>query len=180
MSSRRGDALGLHATLVADLGDALENEPVVNSEKPLTLRCRHPLPRLLRVYLWLATNPPGERAVGDFKTQLTLAGIKRGTRGHFDFGDGAWVLLIGLAPDLGVYVLWDAGCHDGFAWSSNVQVHAETVYRSIVDGVATQTRRLRHGGGHVETVITARRDQLKEAIVLRVSSTTQRLIDESQ
>lgn len=174
---RRSDARALHRQLALDLGPLTETQSAL-AEKPFELRCHAPLPRLLRAYVWEATNPKGERAAGDFKIQLTLRG-PRTARSHFDFSGGAWPLLLGWVSEHQTWVLWDAGCHDGFTYSSNVQVHAETIYGAAIRGIAEQARHLRRSGGHREVVIAARSDCLVEAIQLRVQRTTERLLEES-
>lgn len=176
-AKRWRDAASLNQQLIDDLGDLAVKHGDV-AEKPLELHCAAPLPRLVRAYVWVATSPKGERAVGDYKVQLTLPGFRRGERSYFDFNHGAWALLLGWNPDHETWILWDAGCHDGFAYSSNVQVHAETVYTAAIAGICEQTRQLRRGGGHQETVIAARRDRLAEALMLRVRRTSERLLAE--
>ncbi len=123
--------------------------------RPLELRGLHPLPPLLRVYLYRMTSPITERQVGAYRIQITFPGQRRG-RASFDRSDAAFVVLAGYEPDLDVYALWDAQLYDGpdgIPFSRNCQVLDSTLYRALADGVAEQTRRLK--SAHTDEVVVA-------------------------
>ena len=64
----------------------------------------------LRVYLWNCTNPPGGRALGEYKIQIILPGQKHGERGHLDYSDGRMPIIGALVRDGEdiVFAFWDA------------------------------------------------------------------------
>lgn len=147
--------------------------------KPLEIDLRPPLPQKVRLYIYNATQPPGGRTLGEYKIQLIVPGQGRGQRGSFDYLGGRIVLLVGYESEAEVFILWDAGLYPDFAYSSNIQIRAETVYAALAGEIATQERRIRGEGGkgvQVETVIASRPERLTEAIQLRMDVTLQRLL----
>lgn len=145
------------------------------ARKPLDLPLMSPLPRLVRAYLYAATNPPGERSVGDYKSQLMVPGQGRQMAGAFEHLSGVPTLLVGYAYDFDVWVLWDVGLHDPFAFSTNVQVKASFVYEAAAHGIARQIKRLR--SKPAETVIVAHSSKLADAIQERLTVTADRLAE---
>lgn len=142
--------------------------------KPLEVDCYAPLPALLRVYIYNATDPPGGRTLGEHKIQLIVPGQPRGEIGNFEYSEERIPLLVGYVAHSSVFVLWDAGCYRNFSYSRNVQVKAETVHAAFCGEVVIQKRRLRTG---METVIACRGEKLTKAIELRMRLTLDRLIE---
>jgi len=145
--------------------------------KPLELDLSSPVPAKLRVYMFNATRPPGGRPLGEHKVQLIVPGQSRGQRGNFDQGGGRMALLVGYAAEDEVFILWDSGLYNDFAWSRNVQVKHETIIQASAGRIATQFRQLRPGGGEeaLETVIAAPAGKLSEAIDRRIQLTRERV-----
>lgn len=165
----------LHGRVVDALKRSILSEPMGPDleHKPLELELASPLPRRTRLYVYTATDPPGERSVGDFKIQLIVPGQERGQRGRFDFAAADAVFLVGFVELFEVFVLWDAGLHDDFPYSKNVQVHPSTVHQAAMTGLAYQKRQIRDRG--VETIVASRRSLLRDAIQQRLTLTARRL-----
>lgn len=165
----------IHGRLIDALGTACARRPTSDelSRKPLDIDLAPPLPRRLRVYLYAATNPPGERSVGDYKVQLIVTGQRRGERGRFDYPSGTQVILGGYIQDFDAFVLWDAGLHDDFPYSKNVQVHATTVYEASARGMAHQTRSIRGRG--TEEIVAVHSTRLVDGLEERMRLTAERL-----
>jgi hypothetical protein len=143
--------------------------------RPLELRSMHPLPSLLRVYLYKMTSPIAERQVGAYRIQITLPGQRR-ARGHFDWSNGAFVVLAGYDAELDVFALWDAALYDGpegIPFSRNCQILDSTLYRAMVSGVSEQTRRLKAARVD-EVVVAASRSDLTAALLRRMERTWDR------
>lgn len=168
---------GMHRRFVDALGDKVLSHSDLG-RKPLDLDLDHPLPLKIRVYLFNATRPAGGRPLGEHKIQLILPDQQRGSRGHFAHDGGRFVVLAGYSYEEDVFVLWDAGFYDDFAYSRNVQVKAETITSASIGTVAEQSRLLRPKGGSgqvAETVLAADSPHLAEALIRRVDLTVARL-----
>jgi hypothetical protein len=165
----------IHASFVAGLYEHVVDKPTTFelARKPLDLVLRSPLPHRLRTYAYAATNPPGERSVGDYKAQLMVPGQRRGTRGAFEHLSGVPTILAGYAYDFDVWILWDCGLHENFAFSTNVQMKAQFVYQAAAEGMARQTKWLRPRAR--ETILAAHSSVLTEAIRERLFLTAERL-----
>jgi len=174
----RLDQEELHEVFISALPDAVIRHGDL-AVKPLEIDLKPPLPQQIRLYIYNATKPPGGRTLGEHKIQLIVPGQARGHRGSFDHSGGRIVLLVGYQPEAEVFIFWDAGLYTDFAYSSNLQVRAETVYAALAGEIATQERRIRGEGGRgiqVETVITSRPERLAEAIQRRIDLTIQRIL----
>jgi hypothetical protein len=88
----------------------------------------------LRVYLWNCTNPPGGRALDEYKIQVILPGQQRGERGQLDYSDGRLPIIGALVRDGDdvSFAFWDADKHSDFAYSGNMQVKADVIVESFV------------------------------------------------
>lgn len=161
------------------LGDSVAGHSDV-AVKPLEVDLTDPVPEQLRVYLFNATRPAGGRPLGEHKIQLVLPGMKRGERASFDHGGGRTAILAGYSSEDDVWVLWDAGLYQNFAWSRNVQVKADTITQASTGVIATQARILRPGDGvmHRETVLACGSGQLRTALRQRIDLTVERLQEE--
>jgi len=104
---------------------------------------------------------------------LIVPGQERGQRGRFEFGAADAVLLVGYVELFDVFVLWDAGLHDDFPYSKNVQVHPSTVHQAAMTGFAYQRRNIRGRG--IETIVASRASLLRDAIQQRLTFTAKRL-----
>lgn len=156
----------LNKLFVSSLGDAVLKVENLN-EKPLLLDLRKPYPLKLRVYLYNCTNPPGGRALDEYKIQLIVPDQQRGSRGNFDYSGSRMALLaayVCLSDEIenGVFVLWDAMKHKNFSYSANIQVKAETIIEALCIPVATGLR------GNNEIVIATRPQHLLKAIEKRM------------
>lgn len=167
------DTQALHEAFLGAIGAYVLEHSDIES-KPLEVTCRHPLPRLTRLYLFNLTHPPGGRTLGEHKIQIIVPGQARGERGQFDHSGGYSVLLAGYESELDVFVLWDAGLYPLFAYSGNVQVKPETVFSAYAGEICTQERRIRGTG--LETLVACRADRLTEAIQMRVRLSLRRLV----
>jgi hypothetical protein len=165
----------LHGAFVKALGDSVAGHGDLCS-KPFEVDLHPPLPRLLRVYLYNATHPPGGRTMGEHKIQLIAPGHRKGQLGSFDFSDDRFVVLAGYQAEMDVFILWDAGLYQAFPHSRNVQVRAETIYRAFAGEIGQQARRLR---GAKEMVLSAPAGRLGEALALRTSLTLARLLGDA-
>jgi hypothetical protein len=169
-----------HAAFVSALGDAAKVGAGSLDRRPMVLSCRTPLPGLLKVYLYRPTAPESERKEGTYRIQVTGLAADR-QPGHFDWTEGALPLLAGYEPDLGVFVLWDAGIYDqgdGVVWSRNVQVSGRTLFQAMAVGLAEEERHLR--GQFDEVVVACTAGRLEEAIVRRWELTVERLVSGRQ
>lgn len=164
---------------VEALGDSVAWHSDV-AVKPLEVDLTNPVPEQIRVYLFNATRPAGGRPLGEHKIQLVLPGMKRGERASFDHGGGRTAILAGYSSEDDVWVLWDAGLYQNFAWSRNVQVKADTITQASTGVIATQARILRPGDGvmHRETVLACSSGQLRTALRQRIDLTVERLQEE--
>ena len=169
----------MHRRFVEALGDSVVSHSDLGI-KPLEIDLAHPFPEKLRVYLFNATRPAGGRPLGEHKIQLILPNQRRGQRGTFDHGDGRFAILGGYSAEDDVFIFWDAGLYEDFAWSRNVQVKAETITQASTGSIAEQVRVLRPKGGKqvTETVLAADTAQLPSAIARRVELTLARLQEE--
>jgi hypothetical protein len=169
----------LHRRFVLALGNSVVRHSPWQS-KPFEMDLSAPLPQSVRLYMYNATRPPGGRPLGEHKVQLIVPGQQRGQRASFDNREGRIVLLIGYIAEEDVFVLWDAGMYQEFAWSRNVQVKSETIIQASAGKLATQERQLRPptGGVTVETVLAVKPRRLAEALVRRMELTRARLLSE--
>jgi len=166
----------MHRRFVEALGSAV----VWHSDlaaKPLEIDLSDPVPERLRVYLYNATRPSGGRPLGEHKIQLVLPGMGRGERGSFDHSEGRMAILAGYSAEDDVYVLWDAGLYENFAWSRNVQVKADTITQASAGIVAEQERilRPRDGVSLKETVLASNGEHLKDILRTRIDLAVERL-----
>ena len=163
----------LHKLLIGSLGNVVLSHTKIE-DKPLDVDLSPPLPHHSRIYIYNATHPPGGRTVGEHKIQLIVPGQERGERGSFDYSDGRFVFLVGFEREVGIFVLWDAGLYNNFAYSRNVQVRAETIYHALAFGVATQNRAL--WGRAKETIVACKPEVLRDAVLLRTKLSTARIL----
>ena len=158
----------LNQMFVDGLGSAVQKTGDTN-DSPLLLDLCHPFPLRLRVYLFNCTNPPGGRALDEFKAQIILPEHKKGERrASLDYSDGRMPILAAYASidgnvQNGVFVLWDAHMHREFSYSANIQVKGETIISAMCEAVAEGTR------NNTEVVLAARPQHLLAAIKRRVA-----------
>jgi hypothetical protein len=174
-TERRLSIAKLHQTFLEAVTNAIVSHSDVET-KPLEVDLRSPLLPKLRVYIYNATYPPGGRTMGEHKIQLIVPGQERCERGKFDSSSGRIPLLVGYRADLQIFMLWDAELYVDFAYSRNVQVKAETVYKAFAQGIGRQKRYLRNQPA--EIVITADARHLGQAILERQQETLKRLLGE--
>lgn len=168
----------LHRRFTEALQRAVRSHSLLD-RKPLEIDLASPLPGRVRVYLFNATRPPGGRPLGEHKVQLIVPGQRRGVRGTFDHSGGRIVLLAGYAAEEDVFILWDGGLYNDFAWSRNVQVKADTIIEASAGKLAVQERRLRPADGPAvtEILLAAPPSRLADAIVRRMELTRERLAE---
>lgn len=118
----------------------------------------------LRVYLWNCTNPPGGRALDEYKIQIILPGQKHGERGHLDYSDGRMPIIGALVRDGEdiAFAFWDAEKHLDFAYSCNMQVKADVIVEALCTKVSETTRK------NNERIVCARPQFLYDAIIRRM------------
>jgi len=175
-------ALTLHRQVLLALGSAVIHAPEGRAlkTKPLVTELRPPMSSPAAFFVYLATDHPSERSVGDYRIQVILPGHRMARRAHFESPAGAMPYLVGYVPDFEVFVLWDYGVHDagdGVPYSKGVQVHAGTIYEAAAVGSSRQERRLRTSAGTAtETVIAVRASHLGAALIERDELTVRRLV----
>ena len=127
----------------------------------------------LRVYLWNCTNPPGVRALDEYKFQVILPGQRPGMRAQPDYSNGRTPIIAALIQDGGddVFALWDADKHKDFAYSANMQVKAEVIIQALCARVA-ETVRHNH-----ERIVCARPEHLYDAIIRRMDIMQEQLLE---
>jgi hypothetical protein len=169
----------LHRRFIEGLADTVITDPATISlaTKPLDLRCRPPLPRNVRLYVFNCTDHPSERKAGDYRIQLRLPGQQRRERGRLDMQPGVLVLLAGYVAEFDVFVFWDANAHQEFPYSKGIQVGAHTVHEAAIRGLSEQRRDVRGGGGYAESVLAVRTDHLPGGLRRREELTRQSLLD---
>lgn len=131
---------------------------------PLLVDLTAPLSLRLRVYLFNCTNPPGGRALDEYKIQVILPGQKRGERGVLDYSEGRMPILAAFVPEgtEGVFLLWDADKHEDFSYSANMQVKSDVIIRALYSNIASITRKTG------ETILAVRPQHLYSAIQRRL------------
>lgn len=131
---------------------------------PLLVNLTPPLSLKLRVYLFNCTNPPGGRALDEYKIQVILPGQKRGERGVLDYSEGRMPILAAFVPEGmdGVFLLWDADKHEDFSYSANMQVKSDVIIRALYSNMASITRKTG------ETILAVRPQYLYLAIQRRL------------
>lgn len=131
---------------------------------PLLIDLAAPFSLKLRVYLFNCTNPPGGRALDEYKIQIIFPGQKRGERGVVDYSEGRMPLLAAYVPEgkEGVFVLWDADKHEDFSYSANMQVKSDVIISALYMDIASITRK------NNETILAVRPQHLYTAIKRRL------------
>lgn len=150
------DALGSAVCHIDDL-----------SGNPLIIDLCRPYPIKLRVYIFNCTNPPGGRALGEYKIQPMIKGQQNGQKCHFDYSDTRIPLCVGYAQifgtvDDGVFVLWDTIKHEEFSFSANFQVKMHVITDALDKPIASGRK------NNGEIILAARSEHLLEAIEKRM------------
>ena len=143
------EGLGNHVVWHSDTSSS----PLLVDLQPRNLR--------LRVYLWNCTNPPGGRALDEYKIQVILPGQQRGERGQLDYSDGRLPIIGALVRDGDdvSFAFWDADKHSDFAYSGNMQVKADVIVESLCTKVSETVR------NNNERIVCARPQYLYDAII---------------
>lgn len=130
---------------------------------PLLIDLAAPMPLKLRVYLFNCTNPPGGRALDEYKFQVILPGQQRGKRASLDYSDGRMPILAAYVSEgeYGIFVLWDADKHEDFAYSANMQVKVEVIIKAL----CSKTSQCKRNNG--EIIVAARVQHVFDAIKCR-------------
>ena len=146
------DGLGDHVVWHSDISSS----PLLVDLQPRNLR--------LRVYLWNCTNPPGGRALDEYKIQVILPGQQRGERGQLDYSDGRLPIIGALVRDGEdiSFAFWDADKHSDFAYSGNMQVKADVIVASLCTRVSEAVR------NNNERIVCARPQYLYDALIHRM------------
>ena len=128
-----------------------------------------------RAYLFNLTNPPGGRAVDEYKAQLILPGQKKREKALLDYSGGRMPILAAYAQEGidGVFVLWDADMHGKISFSSNIQVKSDAIimatYKKIVCSKRTNN----------EIIVSARPQYLFEAIKERIDIMKRKILEDA-
>jgi hypothetical protein len=162
----------LHELVLDALGPSASSASHVEAV-PLLLS--HPPLGNLAFYCFTMTGPPGGRPTGEYKIQLIVPGQKRSERGYLSLIYGAFPILLGWSADDLVFALWDAYLHLSFAYSQNVQVKGEAVWRARTAGLSTSDRRLHDSV--LETVVLGAHDRLSDAIAERIHLSARRVAE---
>ncbi|MDC0675978.1 hypothetical protein [Nannocystis radixulma] len=137
--------------------------------KPLCVDFALPLPPRVRLYMYTLVGGMGTKRSFEYKVSLRLPGQRPGEIRSFDYSLGRYVLLVGYAQDLDVFVFWDASLRQGFKNGDNVQVSVSTVLAAASSGRAEQLRSLTTGED--EIVIACQSWTLAQALEDRVAWT---------
>ena len=161
----------LNRLFIDGLGDRVQFHNDEDSV-PLLIDLKPPYSLKLRVYLFNCTNPPGGRALDEYKVQVILPGQVRGRRASLDFSEGRMPILAAYVNEgnNGVFVMWDANKHDGFAYSTNMQVKAEIIIKAFCSPLALSKRK------NNEIIIACRPQYIYEAICRRIEIMTQEIL----
>lgn len=156
----------LNQLFIEGLGSAVKEHNGFDAA-PLLVDLKSPFPLRLRVYLFNCTNPPGGRALDEYKIQVILPGQARGSRASLDYSDGRMPLLAAYACFAdevkdGVFVLWDSYKHEDFSYSANMQVKSDTIIKALCAPLSISKR------SNNEVVIAARPTYLLDAIRHRI------------
>lgn len=156
----------LNRLFIEGLGDVVREHNGFDAT-PLLVDLKQPFPLKLRVYLFNCTNPPGGRALDEYKIQVILPGQSRGTRASLDYSDGRMPLLAAYARFAdevkdGVFVFWDSYKHRDFSYSANMQVKSDAIIKALCAPFSTSKR------SNDEVVIVARPPYLLAAIRHRI------------
>lgn len=153
----------LNRMFLDGLGDMIASHSGEESA-PLLIDLYAPLSLKLRVYLFNCTNPPGGRALDEYKIQIILPGQKRGERGVVDYSEGRMPVLAAYVPEgeEGVFVIWDADKHEDFSYSANMQVKSDVIISALYTDIASITRK------NNETILAVRPKYLYAAIKRRL------------
>lgn len=143
---------------------------------PLLVDLVAPLSLKLRVYLFNCTNPPGGRALDEYKIQIILPGQKRGERGMVDYSDGRMPILAAFVAEGtdGVFILWDADKHEDFSYSANMQVKSDVIINALYSDIASITRK------NKEILLAARPHHLYKAIKRRLEIRRRDILGEKE
>lgn len=130
---------------------------------PLLVDLSAPMPLKLRVYLFNCTNPPGGRALDEYKFQVILPGQQRGERASLDYSDGRMPIIAAYVSEGedGIFVLWDADKHEDFAYSANMQVKSDVIIKALCSKTAESKR------NNGEIIVAARTGCIFDAIRTR-------------
>jgi len=166
----------LNRLFVDGLGDSVKKVTDITAY-PLLIDLKDPYPLKLRVYLFNCTNPPGGRALDEFKIQVIGPGQKPGMKGHFDYSGGRLAILAAFVQQSedyndGIFVLWDADKHPEFSYSANFQVKADTIIDALSLPVACAERH------NKEIILAAQPKHLLDAIRMRVDIMNAGILEE--
>lgn len=161
----------LNRLFLDGLGSVVQYHSDDNSA-PLLIDLKHPFSLKLRVYLFNCTNPPGGRALDEYKFQVILPGQIRGQRASMDYSGGRTPILAAYVNEGadGVFVLWDANKHEDFSYSANMQVKSETIIKAFCTPLARSKRQ------NKEEIIAVRPQYLYEAIKCRIEIMKQEIL----
>ncbi len=161
----------LNNLFITGLGKMVASHSGMNSA-PLLIDFIEPFALKLRVYLFNCTNPPGGRALDEYKIQIILPGQKRGQRGVVDYSEGRMPILAAYVQEgeEGIFVLWDADKHENFSYSANMQVKTDVIIQGLYTKVATYTRK------NGETILATRPRYLYNAIRMRLELGRQEIL----
>jgi hypothetical protein len=145
-------SLGEHVSWNSDISAC----PLLIDLQPRKLR--------LRVYLWNCTNPPGGRALDEYKIQILFPGQRRQERGKVDYSDGRFPIIGALVKDGEdiFFAFWDTNKHIDFAYSANLQIKTEIIIKALCTNVSEGVR------NNNEKIVCARSQYLYEALIRRM------------
>lgn len=163
----------LNKAFLDGLGDHIKSHSNTE-EAPLIVELCQPLSLKLRVYLFNCTNPPGGRALDEYKMQIIFPGQKRGERGKVDYSDGCFPILAAYVPEGedGIFVFWDADKHDDFSYSANLQVKSDVIIKALCTKVASTKRK------NDEIIVAARTEYVYQAVLERLEIRRQNILKE--
>lgn len=156
------NGLGNHVSYHSDAS----TRPMLVDLAPMKLR--------LRVYIWNCTNPPGGRALDEYKFQIIMPGQQPRERGRLDYSDGRTPIIGALMHDGDddVFAFWDAYKHEDFGYSSNMQVKADAIISALCEKVSETVR------NNNEKIVCSRPEYVYEALLRRFEIQHEELMEE--
>ena len=158
----------LHQAFLRPLRESVIKHDAL-SEKPFCIDLALPMPPRVRVYMYTLVGGMGTKRSFEYKVSLRLPGQGVGELRTFDYSFGRFVLLVGYARDLDVFVFWDASLRRSFKNGDNVQISVSTVLAAAASGRAEKVRALT--SGESEVVIACQSWTLSQALADRVAWT---------
>lgn len=146
----------LHAKLISLLPQGTSVLSEGSAVRPLLVRL--PDGEQARLYAWTLTAAGADTGRPDeHKIQMKLPGQEQGQRGSIEPLDGCRPVILGYAPELDCFVLWEARHYQDFAFNRNVQIPHGVLEKAAAEGWAVAPIRRLVTGAEVRVACTSAR-----------------------